>query len=82
MQILGPVLGVLAFAGGLFVPLRDGSVFATLSQLTPLYGLATVGRLPLTSDGDGWAALLNLVVWGGLFVAGAAWLFRRDTERV
>jgi ABC-2 type transport system permease protein len=82
MQILGPVLGVLAFAGGLFVPLQDGSLFATLSQVTPLYGLATLGRLPLTHDGDGWAALLNLLVWGGLFVAGAAWRFRRDTARV
>jgi ABC-2 type transport system permease protein len=81
MQILGPVLGVLAFAGGLFVPLRDGSLFATLAQLTPLYGLATLGRLPLTADGNGWAALLNLAVWGALFVAGAAWRFRRDTER-
>jgi ABC-2 type transport system permease protein len=82
MQILGPVLAILAFAGGLFVPLQDGSLFATLSQLTPLYGLATLARLPLTADGNGWAALLNLVVWGGLFVAGAAWRFRRDTERV
>jgi len=82
MQILGPVLGVLAFAGGLFVPLQDGSVFATLSQFTPLYGLATLGRLPLTADGNGWAGLLNLLAWGGLFVAGAAWRLRRDTERV
>jgi ABC-2 type transport system permease protein len=41
-----------------------------------------LGRLPLTHDGDGWAALLNLLVWGGLFVAGAAWRFRRDTARV
>jgi ABC-2 type transport system permease protein len=82
MQILGPVLAVLAFAGGLFVPLDDGSAFARLSQLTPLYGLATLGRMPLTSDDNGWAALLNIVVWGGLFVAGAAWRFRRDTARV
>ncbi len=82
MQILGPVLAVLAFAGGLFVPLQDGSLFASLSRFTPLYGLATLGRLPLTSDGNGWAALLNILVWGGLFVAGAAWRFRRDTARV
>jgi ABC-2 type transport system permease protein len=82
MQVLGPVLAILAFAGGLFVPLQDGSLFATVSQLTPLYGLATLSRLPLTADGNGWAALLNLVVWGGLFVAGASWRFRRDTERV
>ena len=82
MQILGPVLAVLAFAGGLFVPLDDGTLFATLAKLTPLYGLATLSRLPLTSDGNGWTALLNLVVWGALFTAGAAWRFRRDTARV
>jgi ABC-2 type transport system permease protein len=82
MQILGPVLAVLAFAGGLLVPLDDGTLFATLAQFTPLYGLATLSRLPLTGDGNGWTALLNLVVWGGLFTAGAAWRFRRDTARV
>ncbi|HET8615356.1 MAG TPA: ABC transporter permease [Actinomycetales bacterium] len=82
MQILGPVLAVLAFAGGLFVPLDDGTLFATLAKLTPLYGLATLSRLPLTSDGNGWTALLNILVWGGLFTAGAAWRFRRDTARV
>lgn len=82
MQVLGPVLAVLAFAGGLFVPLDHGSVFATLSHFTPLYGLATLGRMPLASEGDSWAALLNIVVWGGVFVTGAAWRFRRDTARV
>src|SRR3954468_11724515 len=35
MQILGPVLAVLAFAGGLFVPLADGSLFASISRFTP-----------------------------------------------
>jgi ABC-2 type transport system permease protein len=64
------------------VPLDDGTLFATVSKFTPLYGLATLGRLPLTSDGNGWTALLNIVVWGAVFVAGAAWRFRRDTARV
>jgi ABC-2 type transport system permease protein len=81
MQILGPVLAALAFAGGLFVPLDDGTLFATVAQFTPLYGLATLSRLPLTADGNGWTALVNLVVWGALFTAGAAWRFRRDTAR-
>jgi ABC-2 type transport system permease protein len=82
MQILGPVLAVLAFAGGLFVPLDEGTLFAMAAKLTPLYGLATLSRLPLTSDGNGWTALVNLVAWGGIFTAGAAWRFRRDTARV
>lgn len=84
MQILGPVLAVLAFAGGLFVPLADGGWFAAVAKFTPLYGLATVARAPFTDPSFATlaVAILNLVVWAGVFIAGAAILFRRDTERV
>ncbi|MGA9872319.1 MAG: ABC transporter permease [Rhodococcus sp. (in: high G+C Gram-positive bacteria)] len=84
MQVLGPVLAVLAFAGGLFVPLPDGGWFPMIAQFTPLYGLAVVARAPFT-DPSGSAlsiALVNLVVWAAAFVVGAAVLFRRDTQRV
>ncbi|GAA4359388.1 ABC transporter permease [Angustibacter luteus] len=81
MQILGPGLALLAFAGGLFIPLDDGSTFATFSAFTPMNGLAKLCRAPLTGD---WqlSALVNVVVWGVIFAAGAAWRFRRDTARV
>ncbi|MGB7237830.1 MAG: ABC transporter permease [Rhodococcus sp. (in: high G+C Gram-positive bacteria)] len=84
MQILGPVLAVLAFAGGLFVPLADSGWFADIAKFTPLYGLATVARAPFTEPSFGTlvVAVINLVVWAGLFIAGAAVLFRRDTKRV
>lgn len=82
MQVLGPVLAILAFAGGLFIPLDKGSTFEAISQFTPLYGLATLSRGPLTGDGFTASAVANLVVWGSLFVAGAAWRFRGDTARV
>jgi ABC-2 type transport system permease protein len=84
MQILGPVLAVLAFAGGLFVPLADSGWFAAVAKFTPLYGLATVARSPFTDPSIGTlaVAVLNLVVWAGLFIVGAAILFRRDTKRV
>lgn len=82
MQILGPVLAVLAFAGGLFVPLHDGTVFAEIARLTPMYGLSILSRAPLTGDAVGWGPVANVVIWGGLFAAGAAWRFRRDTARV
>jgi ABC-2 type transport system permease protein len=81
MQILGPALALLAFAGGLFVPLTDGSLFATLSRFTPMNGLATVSRAPFGGDWS-WTAVLNVVLWFVLFTAGAAWRFRRDTARV
>ncbi|GAB3594018.1 ABC transporter permease [Angustibacter peucedani] len=82
MQILGPVLAVLAFAGGLFVPLDDGSWFATVSKFTPMNGLASLSRAPLGDTGWEATAVLNVVVWAALFAGGAAWRFRRDTARV
>jgi ABC-2 type transport system permease protein len=83
MQILGPVLAILAFAGGLFVPLQflDPTV-QTIEKLTPAYGLGELARIPLTHDAFDWAAVVNIAVWLALFVAGAALLFRRDTRRV
>jgi ABC-2 type transport system permease protein len=83
MQILGPVLAILAFAGGLFVPLQflDPGV-RTIAKLTPAYGLGELARLPMTHDAFDCAAVVNIAVWFVLFVAGAALLFRRDTRRV
>jgi ABC-2 type transport system permease protein len=83
MQILGPVLAVLSFAGGLFVPVDQlGHVFATVAKFTPVYGVGELARYPLTHDGSLWVAILNVVVWTGIFSLGAMWRFRRDTARV
>jgi ABC-2 type transport system permease protein len=83
MQILGPVLALLAFLGGLFIPLDQmGGPFRTIAQFTPMYGLNQLVHAPLMHDGLTWSAVLNLVVWAAVFVAGAAWQFRRDTARV
>jgi ABC-2 type transport system permease protein len=83
MQILGPVLALLAFLGGLFVPLDQiGEPFRTIAQFTPMYGLNQLVHAPLVHDGLTWAAVLNLVVWAAVFTGGAAWRFRRDTARV
>jgi len=81
MQILGPVLALLSFAGGLFMPLGDG-VFATIAKFVPTYGLAQIVRAPVTDDGVSIWAFVNVIAWGAVFVAGAAWRFRRDTARV
>lgn len=81
MQLLGPGLAVLSFAGGLFFPLHGW--FATVSQLLPTHGVATLVRAPFGGTGPGTlaVALLNVLVWTTLFVLGAAALFRRDTAR-
>jgi ABC-2 type transport system permease protein len=83
MQILGPVLGVLAFAGGLFVPVDQlGTVFATIAKFTPVYGVGVIVRYPLVHQGSLAVAVLNVLAWTAVFAAGAVWRFRRDTARV
>ncbi|MFC7533106.1 ABC transporter permease [Actinoplanes sp. GCM10030250] len=83
MQILGPVLALLSFAGGLFVPVDQlGSTFATIAKFTPVYGVGEIARYPLVQDGTLWIAVVNVVAWTALFGAGAMWRFRRDTARV
>jgi ABC-2 type transport system permease protein len=82
MQILGPGLALLAFLGGLFVPLDEGSVMDHIAQFTPMYGLNNLVHAPLTGDPLKWVWIVNVVAWLVLFGAGAMWRFRRDTARV
>ena len=83
MQILGPVLAVLSFAGGLFVPVDQlGHTFSTIAKFTPVYGVGEIARYPLTHQGTLWIAAVNVIAWTAVFAAGAIWRFRRDTARV
>ena len=82
MQILGPGLAVLGFAGGLFMPLQDGSVWASIAQFMPTYGPSQLVHEPLTGDAMQWTWAVNVAVWLAIFVGGAVWRFQRDTERV
>lgn len=82
MQILGPVMAGLAFIGGIFLQLEDGSTLQQIAQFTPMYGLAELARAPLTGDTVQVGWVVNLLVWLAIFVAGAAWRFRKDTARV
>jgi ABC-2 type transport system permease protein len=82
MQIMGLIMVLLAFAGGLFIPLSQyPSVFQQLAKFTPLYGLNMLAHAPLRGGVDGWW-FVNLLAWLVIFSAGAAWRFRRDTARV
>lgn len=82
MQILGPALALLGFAGGVFVPLEQMSqVFATIARFTPAYGVGEIARYPLTQSGSLGIAVVNVVAWTVVFAVGAAWRFRRDTSR-
>lgn len=83
MQILGPVLALMSFAGGLFIPLDQlGDTFSTIAAFTPVYGVGVIARWPLAQDGSLGLAVLNVAAWAAVFIAGAAWRFRKDTARV
>jgi ABC-2 type transport system permease protein len=83
MQILGPSLALLSFAGGLFVPLSSMSdVFGTIAEFTPAYGVGVLARSPFGEDGSLLLAVANIAVWATIFVGGAAWRMSRDTQRV
>ncbi len=81
MQILGPGLALLSFLGNVFIPIDEGTVLWHVASWTPMFGVAEVSRAPLTGDLP-WYAVVNAVVWLGLFVAGAAWRMSKDTARV
>lgn len=83
MQLLGPALALLSFAGGLFVPLDQMSdVFASIAKFTPAYGVGVIARWPMEHDGNLALAVVNVLVWAAVFVAGAAWRMSKDTLRV
>ena len=81
MQLLGPVLALLALMGGIFVPLDELSDDAAdAGEVHP--GLRRRRAGPGAADrrpGGRSAAVANVVVWTALFAAGAVWRFRRDT---
>ncbi|GAB3454293.1 ABC transporter permease [Kineococcus endophyticus] len=83
MQVMGPVLALLALLGGLFVPLNIFShTLQTVASFTPAYGVGVLAHWQLAHDGSFVGAVVNLVVWTAVFATGAALLFRRDTGRV
>jgi ABC-2 type transport system permease protein len=83
MQLTSLVIVFLAFIGGLFYPVSMmPQVLQDVAAWTPVYGIGELSRAPLTGAGFDLAALLNVLLWLALFVAGTAMLFRRDTKRV
>jgi ABC-2 type transport system permease protein len=82
MQIMGPVLGILAVFGGIFFPLQGAPhLIVAIAKWSPVYGVGEIARAPLTHHFE-WISVLNVVAWTAAFAIGAALLFRRDTKRV
>ncbi|MFG1920843.1 ABC transporter permease [Cryptosporangium sp. NPDC048952] len=83
MQFLGPILAILAMFGGLFVPLEVlPHAFQEIAKWTPVYGIGTIARSPLTGETVTMTEVMNVIAWTLVFGLGAARLFRRDTARV
>jgi ABC-2 type transport system permease protein len=83
MQILGLLLAILGFAGGLFFPLHGW--IGDISRVFPTNGVATLARVPFGGSGDSGLdialAVVNVVFWAAAFTVGSTILFRRDTAR-
>lgn len=83
LQIMGFVLMLFAFGGGLFIPLSQfSSGLQTFAKFTPLYGLNVLVHYPLAGGPFDAMWLVNLLAWLVIFAGSAVWLFRHDTARV
>lgn len=83
MQLLGIVLMLLGFLGGLFIPLSSyPQILQDIAHFTPVYGLNQLVHAPLLGGSVHLSWVANAVAWLIIFAGGAAWRFRKDTARV
>jgi ABC-2 type transport system permease protein len=83
MQLLGFVLMLLSFAGGLFIPLSQfPHVLQTIAKFTPIYGLNQLVHAPMLGGSIHLVWAVNAIAWLAIFSAGAVWRMRKDTGRV
>ncbi|MDQ6731081.1 MAG: ABC transporter permease [Actinomycetota bacterium] len=82
---VGPAIGggvsIFAFLGGTWFPITNGFLH-TLGQFLPSWWLVQASHVAL--DGHGWSVRgwITVAAWTALLAAGAAWAYRRDTNRV
>src|SRR5271165_5023584 len=83
LQLLGLILALLSFAGGLFIPISQFAVgVRDVAKWTPLYGLNQLVHTPLLGNGVDWTWIVNVLAWLAIFAGGAIWRMRKDTARV
>jgi ABC-2 type transport system permease protein len=83
MQLIGLIVGLLSFAGGLFIPLSQFALAVQdVLKWSPLYGLNELVHTPLLGNGVDWTWVVSVLAWLIIFSAGAMWRFRKDTARV
>jgi ABC-2 type transport system permease protein len=83
MQLLGLIMSLFAFVGGLFIPINllPGGVQG-VAKWSPEYGLNQLVHAPLLGGGVQWTWVVNVVAWLVIFAGGAIWRFGQDTARV
>jgi ABC-2 type transport system permease protein len=83
MQLLGVIMSLFAFVGGLFIPINllPGGVQA-VAKWSPEYGLNELVHAPLLGGGVQWTWVVNVLAWLVIFAGGAIWRFGKDTARV
>src|SRR5271165_7080824 len=77
MQLIGLILALLSFAGGLFIPLSQfAQTVQDIAKWTPLYGLNQLVHTPLLGNGVDWTWVVNVLAWLIIFAGGAVWRMR------
>ena len=83
MQLIGLILALLSFIGGLFIPVSQyAHAVQEIAKWTPLYGLNQLVHTPLLGNGVDWTWVVNVLAWLIIFAGGAVWRMRKDTARV
>ena len=83
MKIIGPAMALMAFLGGLFMPLDQmADIVQTIAPYTPMYGIHQLALAPYEAGDFSWGAVANVAGWLAIFVGGAAWRMSQDTDRV
>ena len=82
-QLLGLIMSLFAFVGGLFIPISLlPQTIQDIAKWSPEYGLNQLVHAPLLGVGVHLAWVGNALAWLAIFVAGTIWRFRKDTGRV
>lgn len=82
-QLLGLIMSLFAFVGGLFIPISLlPQTIQDIAKWSPEYGLNQLVHAPLLGSGVDWTWIVNVIAWLAIFAVGAVWRFSKDTARV
>jgi ABC-2 type transport system permease protein len=84
-ETIGPALGgltaLLAFLGGVWFPISNGSALHDIASALPSYWLVQASRLGIGAHGWSGTGWIVMAAWTVGAVGLARWAYRRDTKR-